>query len=123
MKIWTDDERDPAVWRPGEEWIWIKTAQEAIDLITDGKVFEISLDHDLGETEEFDADHNTGYVVAEYIEECAYFGSIGPIKWSVHSANPVGYEKIKVCMEQADRYWAENLTKIETLKKKLKEDI
>jgi len=100
IRAWLDDERDPLVWRPqdGHQWLWLKTAEEAIDLIAGGTVCEISFDHDLGEGA-------NGYQVAKFIEEGAYFGTLTPIKWAVHSANPVGAAKIKRAMQQADIYW------------------
>ena len=44
MKIYLDDIRT----KP-EGWIRVKTAQEAFELLRSNKVFEISLDHDLGD--------------------------------------------------------------------------
>lgn len=100
MKLWLDDERDPVVWRPqdGHQWLWLKTAEEAIELIAEDVVCEISFDHDLGEG-------SNGYDVAKFIEEGAYSGTLTPIKWAVHSANPVGAANIERAMEQADIYW------------------
>lgn len=102
MKLWLDDLRDPSGWKPGEDWEWAETADQAINLISRGKVKEISFDHDLG-----DDIHGSGYTVAFYIEEQAFFGRIGRIKWSVHSANPVGRKRIEAAMQNADKYWTE----------------
>ena len=92
LSLWIDDERIP-----GNEWdVWVKTAVEAIALIKAGNVSVISFDHDLGES--------TGYDVARYIEENA--SDIKPIKWMIHSANPVGKKNIRMAMESADRRWS-----------------
>jgi len=57
ISLWLDDERDPT--NPdiqngfgslGNE-IWVKTAPEAIDILSGGNVTSVSLDHDLGEPE------------------------------------------------------------------------
>jgi hypothetical protein len=44
MRVWLDDRRPP----PDGEWAWVKTPEEAIELLATGEVSEISLDHDLG---------------------------------------------------------------------------
>jgi hypothetical protein len=93
MKIWLDDIRLPPT-----GWFWCKTANEALECIKNGGVVEISFDHDLGDS--IDA-----IEVAKFIEEGAYFGSIAPISWKVHSANPVGKKNISLAMSSADRFW------------------
>ena len=46
MKLWLDDIRAP--WKFGcIGWTWVKTADEAIELLKTGKVEMASLDHDL----------------------------------------------------------------------------
>lgn len=95
MRLWLDDER-PAP----EGWTHVKTASEAIALLESGVVSEISLDHDLGPPM-----FGTGYDVASKIEELAYFDRIGPLRWSIHSANPVGRARMQQAMEHADFYW------------------
>jgi hypothetical protein len=44
IRIWLDDLR-PAP----KNWIWVKTAQDTINLLNTNEVCEISLDHDLGD--------------------------------------------------------------------------
>jgi len=94
MKIYLDDIRDP----PSSDWVVVRTADEAIDLIKSGQVTEISFDHDLGEGK-------TGYDVALVIEQLAFMGTISPIYCCIHSANPVGAKNIMRAMESAWRYW------------------
>ena len=107
MKLWLDDERDPV--NPfikkqfvanGDE-LWVKTAEEAIKQLETGTVDFISFDHDLGLGK-------TGYDVAKYIEEAAFFNKIPRLQWRVHSANPTGSLNISLAMRQADKYWDKN---------------
>ena len=48
-----------------DEWIWTKTAPQAIAILEAGDVTEVSLDHDLGEEDGV----GTGYDVLRFIEE------------------------------------------------------
>jgi hypothetical protein len=79
---------------------WVTTAAEAIELISTGKVSEVSLDHDLGPEEA-----GSGYDVAKFIEEKAFLNEIPRLRWRVHSANPVGRKRMTAALTNADRYW------------------
>ncbi len=94
MKIWLDD------LRPAEniDYVVCATAEQAIALINLGDVTFISFDHDLGEG-------LTGYDVAKFIEEGAHTGSIRPIFYKIHSANPVGRKNIEFAMNSALDAW------------------
>jgi len=107
VRLWLDDVRDPAdshVQRDfgsvGDE-IWVKTPSEAIDMLREGNVAHISLDHDLGDDEII----GTGYDLAKWIEEAAFNKKIQRIAWRVHSANPVGRTRMASAMQSADRFW------------------
>ena len=77
MRLWVDDERDPEDWLPHirwfrdrdpaqlGEWVWVRTADEAIALLASENVVGVSLDHDLG------TDQADGSVIASWIEERA----------------------------------------------------
>ena len=111
MKLWLDDERNPAdpdirkrFYSYGSE-VWVKTAQQAIDLLRTGEVTEISLDHDLG-----DISNGTGYDVAKFIEKSAYMLRLKPPKWWIHSANPVGRINMMVALANADNHWLNAIT-------------
>lgn len=96
MKVWLDDERP----MPDRYDVHVKTAQEAIALLEQGVVTEISLDHDLGLVEA-----GTGYMVAFHIEYMAYKGFAPPV-WRLHTANPVGRENMKnALMSAMDIYY------------------
>ncbi|MHA2043235.1 MAG: cyclic-phosphate processing receiver domain-containing protein [Candidatus Thorarchaeota archaeon] len=106
IKIWLDDERDPTkdfiknnFGSHGDE-TWVKTAKEAIDLLSQDNVVSISLDHDLGPPEA-----GSGHDVAKWIEEAAFNGEIKPLQWRVHSANPVGARNISQALSSAERFW------------------
>jgi hypothetical protein len=88
MKLWLDDER-PAP----DGWLHVTTPEEAIEFLGDGLIAEMSLDHDLGLS-----DDRTGYTVAAWLEEAVLVrGLVPPARITVHSANPVGRAR----MEQA----------------------
>ena len=94
LKVWLDDER------PMREDcnLHVKTARHAIDLLSQGEVEYISFDHDLGMGK-------TGYDVANWIEEAVFRNNFPRIGWDVHSANPVGAQRIKTVMKKLDQEW------------------
>lgn len=98
-KIWIDDVR-PAP----DGWLWAKTSWVAIAMIEGAIVanpdvsLELSFDHDL-------SGDDTTMPVARLIEAGAYAGTLAPIRWSIHSANPVGRMNLQAALESADRYW------------------
>jgi hypothetical protein len=108
MKLWLDDKRDPVEFTGETDWTWVKTAEEAINILFDGKVERVSLDHDLGpEYDTLDGFQiGNGYMVAKFIEEHAFMHTLPPLKWSVHSQNSVGVASMRKALENADRYWA-----------------
>lgn len=106
IRIWLDDTRDPKhpdtmrIFGSRGDEVWIKTSQEAMEVLSQNQVEFISFDHDLGE----ESDHDANYVAIK-IEEKAFYGMCNPIEWRIHSRNPVGSAVIKVAMESADRLW------------------
>ena len=101
IKLYLDDERPTP-----EGWVRAYTATEAITLLEAGGVEEVSLDHDLGPPEA-----GTGYDVACWVEQAAYEGRIPPMRWGIHSANPVGRRRMTSALESADRFWGRPRTK------------
>ena len=104
MKLWLDDQiNDPSAppRHPPEGWLGVDSAIQACRLLARGGVTHISLDHDLGE------DKFTGYLVALFIEKRAFQKRIKPLSWAIHSANPVGAEKMRYALSLADRFWGE----------------
>lgn len=105
INLWLDDERDPKnpdtqrLFGANGSDIWVKTIEEAISYLEKGVVSSISFDNDLGEGK------REGRHLAAWIEERAYFRTIQPLKWKIHSQNPNGRKEIMQAMENADRYW------------------
>lgn len=93
MRLWIDDIR-PAP--PG--WVWAKTSGQALLHLSESAIEEISFDHDLG-------GDDTTMPVARMIEDGAHRGTISRLKWSIHSANPVGRANLKASLESAERLW------------------
>lgn len=78
MKVYLDDVRTPP-----EGWHLARWPNEVIALLKQGKVTELSLDHDLGDDE-----RGTGYDVVVWLEEAvATRAFVPPQRISVHSAN------------------------------------
>jgi hypothetical protein len=105
IKIFLDDERDPKdpviqnKFGATPTMLWVKTAQDAIKILSQGNVAFISMDHDLGENA------GSGYEVAKYIEKSAFEGTLPKLSWRIHSQNPVGARDIKFAMQSAERFW------------------
>jgi hypothetical protein len=102
MKVWLDDIPPMPPWFD----IHARTVAEAIALLQKGMVSLISLDHDLG-----DPDNGTGYEVARWIEEHAFWWSQGepcgfpPLEWRIHSQNSVGLQNMVLALRNAGRFW------------------
>ena len=73
MLLWLDDVRYP----PTNKWLWVKTAQEAIDVLKSGNVQFASLDHDLlpehypwaTNYDPIEAEKTNGKAVTNFLEE------------------------------------------------------
>jgi len=102
QRVWLDDLRPT----PAGYTHTCRTAKEAIALLSNKQVEFISLDHDLGPPEA-----GTGYEVATFIERAAYFNEIPPLKWQIHSANSVGIMKMKVALDNADKFFESHINK------------
>jgi len=102
IRIWLDDLRTP----PPGVWHICRTAEEAIGLIEAGGVSFVAFDHDLGDGPGGNNRPLTGYDVALRIEQLAVAGKIGPVDYSIQSANPVGRDNIEAAMSSARRFWS-----------------
>lgn len=100
MKIYLDDIREAP-----EGWVRTYTPAQTIELLKDtaNMVSHLSLDHDLGD----DANIGTGYDVLLWIEEA--IGAMPrvlhyvPENITVHSANPVGRDRMMRAIESIRR--------------------
>lgn len=90
-KLWIDDVRPP----PDVDWKVAKSTEDAIRLyVAFGWPEFISFDHDLGET-----DRGIDFVKWLINEDLQYGTMPGTFKFTVHSANPIGAENIRVLMQ------------------------
>jgi hypothetical protein len=89
MKVYLDDERPTP---PG--WTRAYTGHEAIALLSTGQVTIISLDHDLGLPEA-----GTGYDVCLWLEEQVILNGFTPPEIKIHSANPVGRQRMQAAVK------------------------
>lgn len=112
MKVFLDDTRDPKVWLPAmrwfkgrdpdelDEWVWARTAQEAIALLESEDIAEVSLDHDLGPREEVGDGHD---VVAWVEQRVALYETYVPPVIHVHSSNVAGRARLEAAAESIER--------------------
>jgi hypothetical protein len=99
MKIYLDDIRQAP-----EGWVRAYWPNEVIALLAQGGVTEVSLDHDLGDDQQ-----GTGYAVICWIEEAVVTRGFVPPNIAIHSANPVGRERMQRGIESISRLAARNL--------------
>jgi hypothetical protein len=93
MKVYLDDER-PAP----EGWTRVKTPEEAIELLKSNRVTHLSVDHDLGLSDE-----RTGYTVLLWIEEQVVESGFAPPPITVHSANVGARTRMDSAVESINR--------------------
>jgi len=92
MKVFLDDERDTP-----EGWTRVKTPEEAIELLKTDRVTHLSLDHDLGLS-----DDRTGYAVLLWIEkQCEEVGFLPP-HITIHSANAGAWTRMDAAVESIE---------------------
>lgn len=96
-KLWVDDERPV----PGEEWTSARSFHEAILKLELLEFDEVSLDHDLACF--YNGKELTGYDVLMWLVERKVEGTHHvPVRVYVHSANPVGRDRMQAVI---DRYF------------------
>ena len=96
---------DRSFWEePGEGTLWfvVRTVKRCLEMLEQhrGDVEILSLDHDLGETETYDADRDrfpTGYDVLCWLEERVHEDPAYPLpqRIQIHSANPAGVARMR----------------------------
>lgn len=112
MKLWVDDERSPAEWLPHirwfhdrnpdelDDWVWVKSAHEAITRLESETIVEVSLDHDLGDPDVV----GDGYAVAVWIEErVATDDDYTPPLIHVHTSNVAGRDRLEATVRSIER--------------------
>jgi hypothetical protein len=98
MKVWLDDIRIPP-----DGWIWAKNADEFSVLLFTRYISEISFDHDIASFTDT-GDEVTGYTCLCWVEKMIMNDPNFPIpKMYVHSANPVGRQKMQKVIDKIER--------------------
>jgi hypothetical protein len=93
IRVYLDDERVPP-----DGWTLVRWPDEAIELLKQGDVEEISLDHDLG-----DDLRGTGYDVVLWVERAVVDDGFHPPAMRVHSANSSARAKMELGIEAIAR--------------------
>ena len=95
LSLWLDDERSP----PSSEWIWVKTAPDAIKALHTSYFKVISLDHDLG-----DDSMGTGYDVLTYLEAQVFNNpNYRAPEIRIHTANAAARVRMALAAESIER--------------------
>lgn len=95
MRLWLDDERP----LPVNFDVHVRSAFDAINLLSTGLFTAVSLDHDLGEG------RGSGADVAKWVAWAAHNEQLGRVAWSCHSANTPGRDNIVSLMISAEQAW------------------
>ena len=97
--LWIDDKR-PAP-DDDDEWCWTRaySFHEAIFKLELLKFDRVSFDHDLASF--YGHREMTGYDIALWLVQRKIDGHVVPTQYNVHSANPIGHERIQGVI---DRY-------------------
>ena len=104
MKVYLDDSRPcPA------GWMLVMSGELAIQMLKQGAVEVISLDHDLGPNK------ISGYDVVKWIEKEVATNNFDPPKIIIHSANPVGRKNIQAAIN--------NIKKLKSNSQKKKNEV
>lgn len=97
VKLWLDDERPEP-----DGWVCVKTAREAIKILSERNVIEVSFDHDLGDTNIVDC--GTGYDAISWLEFQVMTDDTFPIPVvHIHTANASARIKMSFAARNIDR--------------------
>jgi hypothetical protein len=108
MKIWLDDVRPP----PDDTWAWATCAKDFSAFFADFKITEISFDHDIA-SEDYFGNEITGYHLLCGIEkEFQNNPDFQLPKMQVHSANPVGRQRMQKVIDALERRDNETRTQV-----------
>ena len=92
MKLYLDDQR-PAP----EGWTRVQTPEDAIELLKANRLTHLSLDHDLGLSDE-----RTGYAVLLWIEQQVVENGFLPPHITIHSANAGARARMDAAVESIE---------------------
>ena len=96
MNIYMDDWRVcPIYTHNADNWVCVRLVEDVKTLLQLGVVVRLSLDHDMGDTQD------TGYDLCHWMVKTGHFPT-GEI--TVHSANQVGAENMKCLLDNAKKH-------------------
>ena len=96
MKLYLDDLRPTP-----EGWCRCYTAEECMKILQEEEVEVLSLDHDLGTDK-------TGYDVLCWIEWHVFEFGYEPPEFFLHTANPVGRQRMAQCIQAINSHITRN---------------
>ena len=95
MNVFMDDIRNPEYYHHGyTEWVVVRTVEQTWNLLKTGRVEQLSLDHDMGNSQ------LTGYDLLCIMEEHNVWSKHIPF---VHSMNPVGRQRMQQVIDRKYR--------------------
>jgi hypothetical protein len=97
MKVYLDDVRPSP-----KGWVLVRWPEEAIELLKTGEVEEISLDHDLGDINDYE---RTGYDVLLWLEEQAALGNFKVIPKHIltHTGNTSAEKRMWAAIKNIEK--------------------
>lgn len=93
MKIYLDDER-----KAPDGWVLMSDVHSVIRTLKENTVTDLSLDHDLGKTDE------CGYDILLWIENEMHTKGYTPPRITIHTANPSARIKMTLAVESMKKY-------------------
>ncbi len=93
VKLYVDDQRPPP-----EGWCLATSVDDAVAVLRQGTVTELSLDFDLG-----DARRGTGVHVLRWLERALEQGQVPLPRLEAHSGSPVGRRRLQVLIDDLVR--------------------
>ena len=93
-RLWVDDLRNP----PNDEYVIVRTYDDAIARLSEEQFDEIYLDHDLADFK--DGKERTGYDVALWLAERRYNGGHTPQHYFLLTANSAGRKRLIALIER-----------------------
>jgi len=116
IKVWMDDYRDPktydgdwerpydraskVLWKYGRDWVWVKTVEEAKEVLAKGNIEVLSCDNSLG------MGFAEGYTLLDWLEEKAATNPVFPIPTHlyVHSSDSNRVSSMQATITNIQRF-------------------
>ena len=91
--LYVDDIRTLPTKYNKDEWDIAKNYTQAIEMLTNNTYHTISLDHDIASFDKTGKEF-TGYDIVKWLVQRHFDGEYVPCNYMVHSANPIGAERM-----------------------------